>query len=122
MSVSSSPWLVMVIGALVGVVVGLVGTSGAIMIPVLIYVFGLAQLRAQGTALFIALLPVWSILLLPYARAGHVDWRLGALLAAGLAVGGYFGAHWAQQVPALVLRRIFAVMLALVALRMFFQR
>jgi uncharacterized membrane protein YfcA len=122
MSLSASPWLVVVIGALVGVVVGLVGTSGAIMIPVLIYVFGLAQLRAQGTALFIALLPVWGILLLPYARAGHVDWRLGALLAAGLAVGGYFGADWAQHVPTVMLRRVFAVMLALVALRMFLQR
>jgi uncharacterized membrane protein YfcA len=118
----NSPWLIVLVGAGVGVLVGLIGTSGAIMIPVMIYVFGLAQLRAQGTALFIALMPVWIFLLIPYWRAGHVDWRLGLLLASGLAVGGYFGAQWAQQLPVTYIRKLFAVALALVAVRMFLQK
>ena len=62
---SSSPWVVIVVGAVVGVFVGLLGTSGAIMIPVMIYVFGLTQLKAQGTSLFIALIPIWAFPLVP---------------------------------------------------------
>lgn len=112
-------WLVLVVGAAVGVLVGLVGTSGAVMIPMLALVFGLTQLRAQGTALFIALLPVWIGPLLPYARAGQVEWRLGLLLGLGLMVGGYFGGQWAQVLPMTVLRKGFAVVLVVVAVRMF---
>ncbi len=63
------PLVIVLAGAMVGVCVGLIGTSGAIMIPLLVYGFGLTQLRAQGTALFIALMPVWVVPLIPYARA-----------------------------------------------------
>ena len=122
MSANAPIWLVLLVGSLVGVFVGLVGTSGAVMIPTLIYVFGLAQLRAQGTALFIALLPVWIGPLWPYARAGHVEWKLGLLLSVGLAAGGYVGGVWAQTLPTVVLRRAFAVVLFALAVRMFVQR
>ena len=118
----SSPWVVVLVGTIVGVFVGLLGTSGAIMIPVMIYVFGLTQLRAQGTSLFIALLPIWAFPLVPYARAGNVEWKLGLLLAAGVAVGGYFGGHWAQELPVGIVSKGFAVLLGAVAVRLFLQR
>ena len=118
----SSPWVVVLVGTIVGVFVGLLGTSGAIMIPVMIYVFGLTQLRAQGTSLFIALLPIWAFPLVPYARAGNVEWKLGLLLAAGVAVGGYFGGHWAQELPVGIVRKGCAVLLGAVAVRLFLQR
>ena len=114
--------IVIAAGVVVGIFVGMVGTSGAIMIPVLVYGFGLTQLQAQGTSIFIAAIPVWLAPLLPYARAHQVEWRLGLLLAAGLAVGGYFGAQAVQQVPMPLVRRCFAVVLAVVAVRMFFGR
>jgi len=44
-----------------------------------------------------------------------------AVVGAG-AVGGYFGGMWALKVPDLLLRRIFAVVLAVTAIRMFFQK
>ena len=112
-------WVVLLVGAAVGVFVGLVGTSGAVMIPTLVLVFGLSQLRAQGTALFVALLPVWIGPMLPYARAGQIEWRMGVLLGVGLMVGGYFGGQWAQLLPMGVLRKVFAVVLLMAAVRMF---
>jgi len=115
-------WLAVPVGLLIGVCVGLTGTSGAFMIPAMIYVFGERPLRAQGTALFIALTPIWIGPLIPYWRAGHVNWKLGTVLAAGLLVGGYFGAQWAQTLPVDVLRKCFGAMLLLVALRMLLQR
>ena len=116
------PWLVMLVGTLVGVFVGLSGTSGAFLIPTLVYGFGLSQLRAQGTSLFIALIPIWVFPLWSYARAGNVQWRLGLLLACGLAVGAFFGGRWAQALPDGLLRKGFAVILAGVAVKMFLQR
>ena len=115
-------WLAIPVGILVGVCVGLVGTSGAFLIPTMIFIFGEKQLKAQGTALFIALTPIWLGPLIPYWRAGQVNWKLGLVLGAGLAVGGYFGAQWAQALPVVVLRKCFGVMLLLVALRMLVQR
>lgn len=114
--------LVVATGLALGVFVGMVGTSGAVLIPALIFVFGLAQIKAQGTALFIAAIPVWFGPMLPYARAGNIDVRLGLLLGVGLCVGGYFGAQLAQGMPVAVLRRGFAVVLILLATRMLLQR
>ncbi len=114
--------LTLLAGVLVGVLVGITGTSGAYLIPMLVYGFGMAQLRAQGTALLIAASPVWIIPLIPYWRSNHVDWKVGLLIAVGLGVGSYFGALYAQTLPETAVRRVFAVVLFTVALRMFFRR
>lgn len=114
--------LIIAAGLAMGVFVGMVGTSGAVLIPALVFVFGLSQIKAQGTALFIAAIPVWFGPMLPYARAHNIDVRLGLLLGVGLCIGGYFGAQLAQHLPAMVLRRGFAVVLILLATRMLLQR
>ena len=63
--------LQLLVGAVVGILVGITGTGGAFVIPALIYVFRMEQLRAQGTALMISSLPIWFIAFIPYARARH---------------------------------------------------
>ena len=67
--------LQLVVGALVGILVGITGTGGAFVIPALI-MFRMEQLRAQGTALMISSLPIWFIAFIPYARARHFDLQL----------------------------------------------
>lgn len=114
--------LTVVVGAALGVCVGMTGTGGAFIIPSLIYIFGMGQMRAQGTALLIAASPVWFVPLIPYWRAHHVDWKVAVLLACGLAVGSWFGARWVQLLPETTVRRIFAVVLFALACRMFFKR
>ena len=114
--------VIILIGAAVGVIVGTIGTSGAIMIALLVFVFGLSQTSAQGTALLMASCLLWIAPMLVYARAHHVEWRLGLLLAAGMAVGSIYGAKLALQLPTVALKRGFALMLAAVAVRMFFGR
>ena len=120
---SGAHWsLIVLAGVAVGIFVGMVGTSGALLVPTLVLVFGLSQRVAQGTSIIIASIPVWVGPLLPYARAHNVEWRLGLLLGAGICVGGYFGAEIAQVVPIVLLRRTFAVVLVALAVRMFLQR
>jgi uncharacterized membrane protein YfcA len=53
---------------------------------------------------------------------GNADLKIGLLIALGLFLGGYFGGMWAQKVPDVVLRRIFAVVLTAIAIKMFFQK
>jgi uncharacterized protein len=112
----------MAAGLLVGVFVGIVGTGGAFIIPVLVYLFKLSQLKAQGTALLIAASPVWIFPFVPYWRASQYDLRIGVLLGLGLAVGGYFGAILAQHLPQVYVRKAFAFVLMSLAIKMFLQR
>src|SRR5882762_5427763 len=62
-------------GLALGVLVGVVGTGGAFLIPVLVYIFKMGQLKAQGTALLMAAFPVWFFPFLPYYKAGQFDLR-----------------------------------------------
>ena len=114
--------LALISGLLIGVLSGLTGTGGAFLIPVLVYLFGMTQMRAQGTALLVAALPIWIAPLLPYYRNSQVDIRLGLLIAAALLVGGYLGGVYAQRLPQDILRKGFAVALALLSVKMFFQK
>jgi uncharacterized protein len=113
--------LQLLVGAVVGILVGITGTGGAFVIPALIYLFRMDQLRAQGTALLISSLPIWFIAFIPYARAQHFDLRLGLFIALGICVGSYFGASWAQHLPVPVLRRVLGVVLMLIGARFLYR-
>src|SRR5882672_6869265 len=118
---SMSVLLQFIVGAVVGVLVGLTGTGGAFVIPALIYLFRMDQLRAQGTALLISSLPIWIIPFIPYFRSRNFDLRLAFLLAVGIGVGGYFGASWEQHLPMPVLRRLLGIVLIVIGARFVFQ-
>lgn len=113
--------LQVLVGAIIGILVGITGTGGAFVIPALIYLFGMDQLRAQGTALLISSLPIWFIAFIPYARSHHFDLRLALLIALGICVGSYFGASWAQHLPLPVLRRTLGVVLMLIGARFLYR-
>lgn len=109
------------VGALIGVLVGLTGTGGAFVIPTLLYVFGFEQLRAQGTALLISVFPVWVISFLPYYKTRNFDFKVAVLMALGIVIGSYFGGTWAQHLPATVLRRLLGLVLVGLGVRFVFS-
>jgi len=109
-------------GICLGIFIGIVGTGGAFIIPVLAYVFKMGQLKAQGTALLIAAIPVWFFPFIPYYKAGQFDLRTALLLSAGIALGGYLGAVMVQHLPHEIVRKAFAVALMGLAVRMFLTR
>jgi uncharacterized membrane protein YfcA len=113
--------LQLVVGAVIGVLVGITGTGGAFVIPALMYLFRMDQLRAQGTALMISSVPIWIIAFIPYARTHQFDLKLGVLIALGICVGSYFGADWAQHLPLPVLRRVLGSVLVLIGARFLIQ-
>lgn len=111
------------IGLVVGAISGLIGIGGgAFLIPALVYFYGMSQIRAQGTSVATLLLPIGALAFWTYYKAGHVDVRLAMLIAVGFAAGGRFGGLWAQQLSGLVLRRVFAGLLVLLAAKLAFSR
>ncbi len=111
------------IGIAIGAISGLIGLGGAVfLIPVLVYGYGMDQKSAQGTSIATLLLPIGALAFWKYYNAGHVDVKIAALMALGFFIGGYFGGSWAQVMPNFVLRRIFAVCLAGIAVKMFLQK
>ncbi len=116
-------WLMLLLGIVVGMFSGVVGIGGGILfVPALVWMVGMDQHRAQGTSLGALLAPVGLFAFLEYYRHGNADIRVAVLLGVGFLVGGYFGADWAQMMPELVLRRVFAVSLVAIGATMLFSR
>ena len=111
------------IGLAVGVISGLIGVGGGIvMVPALIFAFGMDQKMAQGTSLAMLLPPTGILAFMRYYNEGQADLKLGLVMAVGVFIGGYFGGHWAQQIPNAVLRRVFATLLVVIAAKLFFEK
>jgi uncharacterized membrane protein YfcA len=104
-------WAVLlVIGTLGGIAAGLFGVGGGlVVVPALIYWGGFSQHRATGTSLAVLLPPIGLAAALEYYRHGNVDVRAAILVAAGMFVGGWFGAHLANEMKGPHLRLAFGV-------------
>jgi uncharacterized protein len=108
-----------VLGLLGGILSGLLGIGGAIiLVPALIYLFGFDQQTAQGTTLAMLVPPTGLLAVMQYYKAGHIDFRVAAIMCVGLFLGAYFGGWLATQLPALTLKRIFGVLLLVIGFKM----
>lgn len=115
--------LAIIIGLIGGTLSGLTGLGGGfIMVPLLVYLFGMTQHGAQGTSLAVLLPPLGLLAFLHYYRNGHVDVPVAILVALGFFFGGYLGGALAQMIPGPALRKGFAVVLAAIAVDMFFRK
>src|SRR5262249_25041415 len=111
------------VGLIGGTLSGLTGLGGGfIMVPLLVYLFGMSQHGAQGTSLAVLLPPLGLLAFLQYYRNGHVDVQIAILVALGFFFGGYIGGSIAQMIPGPLLRKGFAVVMALIACDMFFRK
>ena len=110
--------LFLLIGFAAGILSGLFGIGGGLVIvPALLFFSGFHQKQATGTSLAALLLPVGALGAWVYWKDGNVDLKAAGLIALGLALGVFFGAKIVQQMDATVLRRAFAVFLALVSVK-----
>jgi uncharacterized membrane protein YfcA len=116
-------FIMLLVGLLAGTLSGFFGIGGGIIIiPVLIYLVGFSQHMAQGTTLAAMIPPIGLMAAIAYWRAGNVDIKAAALIAAGFFIGGWISGTLVQNIPEAVLRRSFAVLLALTAVKMWFTK
>lgn len=106
------------IGLGAGVLAAMLGIGGGIVfVPAMVTLYAFPQHVAQATSLA-AMVPTMVIAAATHARAKRVDWALAVTLGAGGLLGGVFGALTALEISAPILRRLFAALLVVVAVRM----
>jgi uncharacterized membrane protein YfcA len=114
-------FLFILLGLGAGVLSGLIGIGGGIVIvPALVFFFGLSQQQAQGTTLAVLIPPIGILAAWTYYKAGFVDVKIAGLICLGFILGGLIGAKIATGLPTAVLEKIFGVVLLLVSIKMLF--
>jgi uncharacterized protein len=110
--------LYLAIGLGAGLLSGLFGIGGGIIIvPALMLLARMQPATATGTSLGALLLPVGALGAWQYYKNGHLDMRASLLIALGIFVGAYLGAVAMQQLNPMMAKRVFAVFLVLVSVR-----
>jgi uncharacterized membrane protein YfcA len=105
-------------GALAGLLAATLGVGGGIVfVPALAAFFSMNQHVAQGTSLA-AMVPTTIVATVAHSRAGRIDWKPAAAVGIGGVVGGWLGAGLALGLDPLLLRRLFAGLLIVVAVRL----
>ena len=111
------------IGILAGILSGLVGVGGGvIMVPLLVLLLGFSQHQAQGTSLAVLVVPVTAVAVYNYYKEGFIDWRYAAIIAVFFVIGGYFGSKIAIGLDQRMLKKIFGVILLLIAGKMLLEK
>jgi hypothetical protein len=107
------------IGAFAGVLSGFVGVGGGVVIvPALVYTLGMSQHSAQGTSLFVLLLPIGILAVYNYWKGGQINWKFGLIIALAFVLGGYFGSKLALKLSPAIVKLIFGVIMAYVSFKM----
>ncbi|MCI0512823.1 sulfite exporter TauE/SafE family protein [candidate division KSB1 bacterium] len=115
--------LYLLLGLTAGIISGLVGIGGGIIIvPALLFLFGLTQHQAQGTTLALLVPPIGLLAAWTYYQQGYVDLKIAIFVCIGFFFGGLIGARMATAFPDIVLEKIFGVTLMLIGIKMIFFR
>ena len=113
--------LLAIIGLAAGILSGMIGIGGGIIIvPALVFVLGFSQQQAQGTSLGLLLLPVGILAVLNYYKQGFIDVKVVGIMCATFILGGWLGSKIALSLPQETVKKIFAVILIVVAVKMLF--
>ncbi|MFH1678052.1 MAG: sulfite exporter TauE/SafE family protein [Candidatus Omnitrophota bacterium] len=111
--------LYIALGLLAGTCSGFLGIGGGtIIIPILVYCFGLSQHQAQGTTLALMVPPIGLLAALKYYYEGNVNIHIVGFTCLGFFIGGLLGAYLVTPVPEPLLKKIFGVFLMAVAIKM----
>ena len=113
--------ILLIIGLAAGILSGLVGVGGGIIIvPALVYVLGYSQHQAQGASLGLLLPPIGIFAVLNYYKKGFIDLRVVAIMCVAFILGAYLGSNFSLSLPQDKLKKIFAILLLVVGIKMLF--
>jgi uncharacterized membrane protein YfcA len=111
------------IGILAGILSGLVGVGGGvIMVPLLVLLFGMSQHQAQGTSLAVLAVPVTAVAVYNYYNEGHINIKFALVIAVFFVAGSIIGSKFALGLDQKTLKKIFAVILLIIAGKMLWDK
>ena len=115
--------ILLVVGLAAGFLSGMVGIGGGIIIvPVLVYFLGFTQHQAQGTTLFMFLLPIGILGVMNYHKQGHVDFKTAFIIGTTFVVGSYFGSKLAISLDQKMVKQIFGAIIIILGAKMLFWK
>lgn len=108
---------------LLGIVAGIFGGflgigGGTILIPAMVYIFGLTQHQAQGTTLALMVPPIGLLAAMRYWQSGNVKLAMAVFICIGFFLGGLIGAHFADKISDPLLKKFFGAYLLIIAINM----
>ena len=81
---------------------------------------GFSQKMAQGTSLAILLLPIGLLGVMQFYKQGYIDIKVSMVIAVAFFFGSYFGSRIALSLSQESVKKIFAILMLLIALKMLF--
>ena len=114
--------LYIVLGLFAGGLSGLIGLGGGVIIvPALVFLFGMTQQSAQGTTLALLVPPIGILAAMQYYKQGYVDIRVAIFIIIGFFLGSILGSKIAIFTPTTILSKIFGFTMLIIALKMIFS-
>jgi len=115
--------ILLCVGVAAGFLSGLIGIGGGIIIvPVLVYYFTMNQKMAQGTTLFMFMLPIGFLGVYNYYKEGQIDFKSALIMSLTFIIGSYFGSKTALVIDTKLVKQIFGAMIVLIGLKMLFNK
>ena len=115
--------ILLAVGLFAGFLSGMVGIGGGIIIvPVLVYFLGFSQHQAQGTTLFMFLLPIGILGVMNYHKQGFVDYKTALIICTTFVFGSYFGSKLSISLDQKTIKQIFGVIIVLLGIKMLFDK
>jgi uncharacterized membrane protein YfcA len=109
----------LVVSLLAGILVSIMGIGGGfLMIPAMIYIFGMPTSVVVGTSLFQVIFIASNVTLLHAVTTQSVDIILAGILLTSSVVGAQFGSRIGLVVPAEKLRAILAIIILAMVIKL----
>jgi hypothetical protein len=119
---NSTLLILLSIGLGAGMLSGFVGIGGGVVIvPALVFLLGLSQHEAQGTSLFVLVMPVVFLALTNYWKTGNVNWKYGLIIAIAFIIGGFFGSKLSLKLSPQIVKLAFGLLMAYVSFQLIFS-
>lgn len=114
--------LLILIGIASGFIGGIAGVGGGLVIvPMLIMLMGMSQHQAQGTSIGTLVFPIAILAAFNYNKEGLINWKFVIFLALSFMIGSFFGSKLAVSLEPKLLKRVFATILVLGAVKMYWD-
>lgn len=111
--------ILIIAGLIAGLSSGLLGIGGGVItVPVLVLLLGVDPKIAVGTSLFV-IVPTAIVGTLVHYKAGNIHFSYGVMYLFVAMAGSFLGAHLATVLPSHILRKLFAVLMFIMSIKMY---
>ena len=113
----------LIIGILAGVLSGLVGVGGGvIMVPLMVLFLACHNIKHKGTSLAVLAVPVTAVAVYNYYQEGHINVKFALIIAVFFVIGSILGSKVAINLDQKMLKKIFGVVLLIIAGKMLLDK